>query len=128
MTDTASSGTAADPHAGLILDRMTLKPAGKPLRAVFGGEIVAESDAALVLAETGYPPRIYFPPGSVRMDLLTPSPHTSRCPWKGTAAYWTLSAGGKTLENAAWAYPEPLAELAAIKDYVSFYEAVTVEG
>ncbi len=62
------------------------------------------------------------------MDLLTPSEHTSRCPWKGAAAYWTLSAGGKTLENAAWAYPEPLAELAAIKDYVSFYEAVAVEG
>ncbi len=128
MTDTTSPGTAADPHAGLILERMTLEPAGKLLRAVFGGETVAESDHALVLAETGYPPRIYFPPGSVRMDLLTPSAHTSRCPWKGDAAYWTLSAGGKTLENAAWAYPEPLAELAAIENYVSFYEAVTVEG
>ncbi len=128
MTDTTSAGTAADPHAGLILERMTLEPAGKPLRAVFGGETVAESEAALVLAETGYPPRIYFPPGSVRMDLLTPTEHKSHCPWKGDAAYWTLTAAGKTLENAAWAYPEPLAELAAIKDYVSFYEAVTVEG
>ena len=128
MTDTTSSGTPADPHAGLILERMTLKPADKPLRAVFGGATVAESDAALVLAETGCPPRIYFPPGSVRMDLLTPTEHKSHCPWKGDAAYWTLTAGGKTLENAAWAYPEPLAELAAIKDYVSFYEAVTVEG
>lgn len=128
MTDTASPGTAADPHAGLILERMTLEPAGKPLRAVFGGETVAESDAALVLAETGYPPRIYFPPESLRMDLLTPTEHTSRCPWKGEAAYWTLTVGGETLENAAWAYPEPLAELAAIKDYVSFYEAVAIEG
>ncbi len=128
MTDTTSAGTPADPHAGLIRERMTLKPAGKPLRAVFGGATVAESDAALVLAETGCPPRIYFPPGSVRMDLLTPTEHKSHCPWKGDAAYWTLTAGGKTLENAAWAYPEPLAELAAIKDYVSFYEAVAVEG
>ncbi len=128
MTDTANPGTAADPHAGLILGRMTITPAGKRLSAVFNGETVAESEAALVLAETGYPPRIYFPPGSVRMDLLTPTEHTSHCPWKGDAAYWTLTAGGKTLENAAWAYPEPLAELAAIKDYVSFYEAVAVEG
>ena len=52
MTDTASDGTAADPHAGLILERMTLEPAGKRLRAVFGGAVIAESEAALVLSET----------------------------------------------------------------------------
>ncbi len=128
MTDTASPGTAADPHAGLILERMTLEPAGKRLRAVFGGAVIAESEAALVLSEKGYPPRIYFPPQDLRREFLERTGHKSHCPWKGDAAYWTLTAGGKTLENAAWAYPEPLAELAAIKDYVSFYEAVTVEG
>ncbi len=128
MTDTASDGTAADPHAGLILERMTLEPAGKRLRAVFGGVVIAESEAALVLSETGCPPRVYFPPQDLRREFLERTGHKSHCPWKGDAAYWTLSVGGKTLENAAWAYPEPLAELAAIKDYVSFYEAVTVEG
>ncbi len=128
MTDTASPGTAADPHAGLILERMTLEPAGKRLSAVFNGEIVAESEAALVLEETGCPPRVYFPPQNLRREFLERTGHKSHCPWKGDAAYWTLTAAGKTLENAAWAYPEPLAELAAIKDYVSFYEAVTVEG
>ena len=118
----------ADPHAGLILERMTLEPAGKHLRAVFGGEVIAESDAALVLSETGYPPRVYFPPAEVRGERLARTEHTTRCPWKGQATYWTLLAGGETLENGAWAYPEPLPELAAIADYVSFYEAVTVEG
>ncbi len=118
----------ADPHAGLILERMTLAPAGKRLRAVFGGEVIAESDAALVLNETGYPPRIYFPPAAVRKERLAHSEHAPRCPWKGQAAYWSVTAGGETLENGAWAYPTPLPELAAIADYVSFYEAVTVEG
>jgi uncharacterized protein (DUF427 family) len=118
----------ADPHAGLILERMTLAPAGKRLRAVFGGAVIAESPAALVLNETGCPPRIYFPPADLRKELLEPTAHTTRCPWKGQAAYWTLRAGGETLENGAWAYPEPLPELAAIKDHVSFYEAVTIEG
>ncbi len=117
----------ADPHAGLILERMTLEPAGKHLRAVFGGEVIAESTAALVLNEKGYPPRIYFPPAEVREGRLTRSDHTTRCPWKGQASYWTVSAGGETLENGAWAYPEPLPELAALADHVSFYEAVTVE-
>ncbi len=118
----------ADPHAGLILERMTLAPAGKRLRAVFGGEVIAESEAALVLSEKGYLPRIYFPPESVRRERLARTEHATRCPWKGEATYWTVSAGGETLENGAWAYPAPLPELAAIADYVSFYEAVTVEG
>ncbi len=117
-----------DPHAGLILERMTLAPAGKRLRAVFGGEVIAESDAALVLSEKGCPPRIYFPPAAVRQERLARSEHATRCPWKGQAAYWSVTAGGETLENGAWADPTPLPELAAIADYVSFYEAVTVEG
>ncbi len=115
-----------NPHAEPILERMTLAPAGKHLRAVFGGEVIADSDAALVLSETGYPPRIYFPPADLSRDRLAPSDHTTRCPWKGEAAYWTVSAGGETLENGAWAYPTPLPELAAIAGYVSFYEAVAV--
>ncbi len=117
-----------DPHAEPILERMTLEPAGKRLRAVFGGEVIAEGEGALVLSEKGYPPRIYFPPAEVRRERLTPTEHTTRCPWKGQAAYWSVSAGGETLENGAWAYPEPLPELAALADYVSFYEAVTIEG
>ena len=117
-----------DPHAGLILERMTLAPEGKRLRAVFGGEVIADSTEALVLNEKGYPPRIYFPPADVRREWLARTDHATRCPWKGQAAYWTLDAGGATLENGAWAYPGPLPELAAIAGYVSFYEAVTIEG
>ena len=118
----------SNPHAEPILERMTLEPAGKRLRAVFGGEVIADSGAALVLREKGYPPRIYFPPADLRGECLTPSAHRTRCPWKGEAAYWTLRAGGETLENGAWYYPDPLPELAELANYVSFYEAVTVEG
>ena len=118
----------ANPHGETILERMTLAPAGKRLRAVFGGEVIAESADALVLNEKGYPPRIYFPPEGLRMDRLEPTDHATSCPWKGTAAYWTVRAGGESLENGAWAYPTPLPELAALGDHVSFYEAVTIEG
>ena len=117
----------ANPHGEPILERMTLAPAGKRLRAVFGGEVIAESVDALVLSETGYPPRIYFPPEGLRNDRLEPTDHATSCPWKGTAAYWTVNAGGETLKNGAWAYPTPLPELAALANHVSFYEAVTIE-
>ncbi len=124
----ATTGAEAAPHAQKILDRMTLAPAGKRLRALFNGTVIADSENAVVLAEDGYPPRVYFPPGDVRRELLTPSDHASRCPWKGEAAYWTLRVGDEALENAAWAYPEPLPELTAIAGYLSFYEAVAIEG
>ncbi len=117
----------ANPHAEPILERMTLAPAGKRLRAVFGGEVIAESEDALVLSERGYPPRIYFPPADLRQERLAPTDHATSCPWKGTAAYWTVTAGGETLENGAWAYPTPLPELAALANHVSFYDSVTVE-
>ena len=91
---------AANPHAEPILERMTLEPAGKHLRAVFGGEVIAESADALVLSERGYPPRIYFPPEGLRKDRLEPTDHATSCPWKGTAAYWTVSAGGGVSPSA----------------------------
>jgi len=59
QTPDTHGDTHGNPHAGLILERMTLEPAGRRLRAVFGGEVIAESDAALVLREKGYPPRVY---------------------------------------------------------------------
>jgi len=76
----------ANPHAEPILERMTLAPAGKHLRAVFGGEVIAESEDALVLSERGYPPRIYFPPADLRQERLAPTDHATAGPWKGTAA------------------------------------------
>jgi uncharacterized protein (DUF427 family) len=128
MASTTETTATPAPQDDLILGRMTLEPAGKRLRAVFNGAAVAESTDALILHETGCPPRVYFPPADVSMDLLKPTARTSRCPWKGRAAYWTLTVAGKTRENAAWAYPEPLPELAAIKNYLSFYEDVALEG
>lgn len=125
---------AAAPHSrfvanpGQIAERIRLEPAGRRLRAVLGGRAVAESEAALVLHETGYPPRVYFPRADVRMDLLQPSEHRTYCPFKGDARYWTLEAGGRTVENAVWAYPAPFPGMEAIGDRMSFVDAVEIEG
>ena len=98
------------------------------LRAVVDGTVLAESARALVLEEDGYPARVYFPAEDVHHGLLTATNKRTHCPWKGDAAYWTITVGDETLENGAWAYPTPLPELAAIAGYLSFYEGVTVEG
>ncbi len=114
-------------HAGAA-ERITIEPVGKHLRAVLGGETIAESDAALVMREAGYPPRVYFPQTDVRMGLLQATDHSTRCPFKGHASYWTLGAAGRTIENAAWAYLDPISEVAAIKGHLSFVDEVAVEG
>ena len=121
-----SHATAFD-HAGAA-ERITIEPAGKRMRAALGGETIAESDGALVMHETGYPPRVYFPQKDVRMGLLQATDHSTRCPFKGHASYWTLGAAGRTIENAAWAYLDPIGEVASIKGHLSFVDEIAVEG
>jgi uncharacterized protein (DUF427 family) len=92
-------------------------------RAVWNGEVIAESDTT-VMVEGNH----YFPPDSVKRDLLADSPTSSVCPWKGTAAYYDVVVKGETNAGAAWYYPEPKAEAAEIKDHVAFWNGVKVEA
>jgi uncharacterized protein (DUF427 family) len=91
------------------------------IRARFGGETIVDSRHAKLLHEQNHLPIYYFPVEDVRMDLLEPTNHSTRCPFKGEAAYWTVRAGGKAAENAAWGYPDPLEDAPPLEGYVAFY-------
>jgi len=69
---------------------------------------------------------IYFPLSSVNQDYLKPSNHTSHCPWKGDASYYTLIVDGAENVDAAWVYSEPYEKAAHIKDHISFWKDVIV--
>ncbi|CAM5385950.1 hypothetical protein GCM10010261_44740 [Streptomyces pilosus] len=98
--------------------RITVEPSDRHVRVVRDGQVLAESDRALVLHETGCPARYYIPPEDVRLDLLTPSGTHTHCPFKGTASYWSLPDA----PDLVWAYPEPKADVAEIRDHLCFYE------
>ncbi|GGQ90899.1 DUF427 domain-containing protein [Streptomyces pilosus] len=98
--------------------RITVEPSDRHVRVVRDGQVLAESDRALVLHETGCPARYYIPPEDVRLDLLTPSGTHTYCPFKGTASYWSLPDA----PDLVWAYPEPKADVAEIRDHLCFYE------
>jgi adenylate cyclase len=88
---------------------------------VFNGEVVADSRRALVLRETRLPPVYYLPREDVALNFLVPSDHHTYCPFKGTATYWSLAVGDKTVENGAWSYEDPIEEALGIRGYVAFY-------
>jgi uncharacterized protein (DUF427 family) len=83
--------------------RITTRPSTRHVRVEAGGQVLAESDRAVELDETGLPTRYYLPREDVRTELLTPSDTTSHCPFKGDATY--LSAPG--VADAFWVYEAP---------------------
>ena len=46
-----------------------------------------------MLTESGLPDRYYLPVEDVAVGLLERSARTTRCPYKGTATYWSARVG-----------------------------------
>jgi uncharacterized protein (DUF427 family) len=86
-----------------------------------GGRVVADTRDALTLREAAYPAVQYIPRRDVDMAALTRSEHTTYCPYKGDASYYSIPAGGERSLNAVWTYETPFEAMAQIKDYVAFY-------
>lgn len=91
------------------------------VKAVWNGVVIAQSDDTVVVENNHY-----FPIEAVDPALLKPSATTSVCPWKGTAHYHTLVAGGAENRDAVWYYPEPKSAAAQIKGRVAFWKGVKV--
>ncbi|WP_136618625.1 MULTISPECIES: DUF427 domain-containing protein [Mesorhizobium] len=84
-----------------------------PARVVvtLGGQTIADTAAALTLREAAYPAVQYIPRRDVDMAALMRSDHTTYCPYKGDASYFSIPAG----------YETPFPAMAEIKGYVAFY-------
>ena len=95
--------------------------AGKRVTVCFGGEVIADTSAALELFEETHNPVFYLPKVDVRMDLLVESTRSTHCPFKGDARYWSIRVGGREAKDAVWAYDTPLASVARIAGHVAFY-------
>lgn len=91
-------------------------------RAIWNGEVIAESDSFEVVEGN-----VYFPIESVKREYLEESALHTTCFWKGQASYYTLNVGGKKNADAAWYYPEPSRLARKIAGHVAFWKGVHVE-
>ncbi len=89
----------------------------RALRVLHSGIVIAETTCALAVKETSGAPVYYVPPANVAEDRLTPSATRTFCEWKGEAHYFDV-AGSK---DAAWCYPVPVTDFAAIAGWYAFF-------
>lgn len=92
------------------------------MKAIWNNTVLAESDDTIVVEGNHY-----FPLKAVNSDHFSLTDHTTVCPWKGKASYYTIEVDGKTNKNAAWTYRDPKDAASQIKDHVAFWKGVTVE-
>jgi uncharacterized protein (DUF427 family) len=100
---------------------ITITPNPGRVVVTLGGQVVADTRAALTLQEASYPPVQYIPRADVDMALLQRTDHATYCPYKGEASYYSLPLGGERSVNAVWTYEAAYPPVAAIQDHVAFY-------
>jgi uncharacterized protein (DUF427 family) len=101
--------------------RVDVLASSRHVRIEIDGVTVAESSSPRILFETGLPPRYYVPLSDVQMRLFTASTTETQCPYKGTAAYWSVEVNGKLYPDCAWTYRTPVAESQKIAGLACFY-------
>jgi uncharacterized protein (DUF427 family) len=99
--------------------RLLFQPHPRHLRAEVGGQTVLDTTRGALLHESNILPVLYVPLEDFDTTLLEPTGHTTHCPFKGDAFYWTLRVGDREEENAVWGYPEPLPEAAWLAPYAA---------
>jgi uncharacterized protein (DUF427 family) len=107
---------AAPPHRIYFADFLPR------VRAVVAGRTVLDTTRAKQLYETGIYPRLYAPIEDFDAAVLFRTDHTTHCPFKGDASYWSLTVDGTSRDNAVWAYESPIGEAGWLEGYASLYD------
>jgi uncharacterized protein (DUF427 family) len=121
MTDWFEEDELVYVHPRDPYSRVDILASSRHVRVELDGVTVADSRQPRILFETGLPPRYYLPLTDVRMDLLRPSATQTHCPYKGTAAYWSVDTGQAVHDDIVWIYRTPLPESQKIAGLACFY-------
>lgn len=92
------------------------------MKAIWNGEVIAESNETVVVEGNHY-----FPPESIKKEYFKETNTHTTCPWKGVASYYTVEVNGSENPDAAWYYPETSELAAGIKGRVAFWKGIQIE-
>jgi uncharacterized protein (DUF427 family) len=96
--------------------RVDVFESSRPVTVTVAGQVIARSERAKLLFETGVPPMAYLPGADVEAGVLSPSGKRTSCPYKGEAHYWNA----RGIEDAAWSYETPLSDAQGIARHIGF--------
>ena len=100
--------------------RVRLEPTERRIRVVLNGTTVGDTRRAQLLYLPPPHNAYAFPREDLRWDLIHESGGTDSVPGLGKIKLWSVEAGGKTAENAAWTVPQPPADLDALAGLAMF--------
>lgn len=124
MSDVPSPGFARNPGKIIVVE-----PFRGTVTVSANGVTVASSKRAKVLGEPPYAPAFYIPFDDIDFRQLQKTDHSTHCPYKGDASYWTVVAAAESGANAMWAYEHPFREMSAIGNHGAFYpDKVTIRS
>jgi len=90
------------------------------MKAIWRGQVIAESDRTLEVG--GY---TYFPRAAVRMDLLQATPKTEndlKCPHG--VQFFDVAENAERSKRAAWSYEAPRPAMRQVDHWIGFWEDV----
>ena len=96
---------------------ITVQPAKERVVVRVDGHVVADTTDALALRESTYPVVYYIPLADVDQTALRRTDHSTYCPYKGDASYYSIG----DLENVVWSYEKPYEAVEPIAGRVAFY-------
>ncbi|PBB98832.1 DUF427 domain-containing protein [Mesorhizobium sp. WSM3862] len=107
---------------------ITIEPYRGTVTVSAGDVVIARSTRARLLSEPPYPAVFYIPFDDIDFSKLARTEHSTHCPYKGDASYWSVLPAGDSGRDAMWAYEQPFDEMVDIRDHGAFYTSkVTVE-
>jgi uncharacterized protein (DUF427 family) len=105
--------------------RVSTNASSAHVKVMLGGEVIADTREAVELHEsfgegkkTVAPVVYYIPRKDVKMERLARTAHSTHCPFKGDASYFSVVNGP---QNAVWSYESPYDEMLAISERLAFY-------
>jgi uncharacterized protein (DUF427 family) len=103
------------------MSHIKIEPNPKRVVVKAGGRVFVDTTKAVILREGSAPGVIYVPRADADMSLAEKTSHTSTCPYKGLASYYSIPGAGAKATNAIWSYEDPIEMAAGIKGYLAFY-------